>query len=49
MIGDRWRDIEAGKNAGCETVLVNNPASGDCNPGCKIEGLNDIFSGQHIA
>ena len=23
MIGDRWRDIGAGKNAGCRTILVN--------------------------
>ena len=24
MIGDRWRDIEAGKAAGCRTILVGN-------------------------
>jgi D-glycero-D-manno-heptose 1,7-bisphosphate phosphatase len=23
MVGDRWRDIEAGRNAGCATVLVD--------------------------
>lgn len=23
MIGDRWRDIEAGENAGCKTVFVD--------------------------
>jgi D-glycero-D-manno-heptose 1,7-bisphosphate phosphatase len=23
MVGDRWQDIEAGKNAGCKTVWVN--------------------------
>ncbi len=22
MIGDRWRDIEAGQNAGCRTILI---------------------------
>lgn len=22
MIGDRWKDIEAGKNAGCKTILI---------------------------
>jgi len=22
MVGDRWRDIEAGRNAGCKTVLI---------------------------
>lgn len=24
MIGDRWRDIEAGRRAGCHTVFINN-------------------------
>jgi D-glycero-D-manno-heptose 1,7-bisphosphate phosphatase len=24
MVGDRWRDIEAGRSAGCATVLVDN-------------------------
>jgi len=24
MIGDRWRDIDAGRNAGCNTVLVDH-------------------------
>jgi D-glycero-D-manno-heptose 1,7-bisphosphate phosphatase len=24
MIGDRWRDIEAGRNAGCKTILVGS-------------------------
>jgi D-glycero-D-manno-heptose 1,7-bisphosphate phosphatase len=23
MIGDRWRDIEAGHNAGCKTIFIN--------------------------
>jgi len=23
MVGDRWKDIEAGKNAGCKTVFVD--------------------------
>jgi D-glycero-D-manno-heptose 1,7-bisphosphate phosphatase len=27
MVGDRWRDIEAGRSAGCTTVLVVDPAS----------------------
>lgn len=24
MIGDRWRDIDAGANAGCKTILIDN-------------------------
>lgn len=23
MIGDRWRDVEAGKNAGCKTIFID--------------------------
>lgn len=24
MVGDRWRDVEAGRSAGCRTVLIGN-------------------------
>jgi D-glycero-D-manno-heptose 1,7-bisphosphate phosphatase len=24
MVGDRWRDIEAGRRAGCRTVLIGD-------------------------
>lgn len=24
MVGDRWRDIEAGERAGCQTILIQN-------------------------
>jgi D-glycero-D-manno-heptose 1,7-bisphosphate phosphatase len=27
MVGDRWRDIEAGRRAGCTTVLLRQPYS----------------------
>ena len=23
MVGDRWRDVEAGRRAGCRTILVD--------------------------
>jgi len=23
MVGDRWRDVEAGQNAGCQTILID--------------------------
>ena len=23
MVGDRWRDVEAGSNAGCKTIFIN--------------------------
>lgn len=28
MVGDRWRDVEAGQRAGCTTVLLGTPLSG---------------------
>jgi len=28
MIGDRWRDVEAGHGAGCATILVGNDPPG---------------------
>jgi D-glycero-D-manno-heptose 1,7-bisphosphate phosphatase len=28
LVGDRWRDIEAGRTAGCETFLLARPYSG---------------------
>jgi D-glycero-D-manno-heptose 1,7-bisphosphate phosphatase len=27
MIGDRWKDIDAGKNAGCQTIWINQEYS----------------------
>jgi D-glycero-D-manno-heptose 1,7-bisphosphate phosphatase len=24
MVGDRWRDIDCGKNAGCRTVFIDS-------------------------
>jgi D-glycero-D-manno-heptose 1,7-bisphosphate phosphatase len=29
MVGDRWRDVEAGRRAGCTTILLREPYSGD--------------------
>jgi D-glycero-D-manno-heptose 1,7-bisphosphate phosphatase len=28
MVGDRWSDVEAGRAAGCRTVLIETPYSG---------------------
>ena len=30
MIGDSWRDIEAGQNAGCKSILVSEENNIDC-------------------
>jgi D-glycero-D-manno-heptose 1,7-bisphosphate phosphatase len=31
MVGDTWRDIDAGKNAGCKTVLIKTKYEADRN------------------
>lgn len=32
MIGDRWRDVDAGHNAGCTTILIDRPYANDRRP-----------------
>jgi D-glycero-D-manno-heptose 1,7-bisphosphate phosphatase len=45
MVGDRWRDIEAGARAGCRTVFVDagynekSPAGQDLTVGCLYEAV----------
>lgn len=44
MIGDRWRDVDAGANAGCKTILIDRgyaeraPASA---PDVRVGSLSD--------
>jgi len=50
MVGDRWRDIEAGRRAGCRTVFIDygyeeaRPPSPDYRAGSLIEAANWILS-----
>jgi len=40
MVGDRWRDIESGQNAGCTTILVNAfPESKRARPDVELADL----------
>jgi D-glycero-D-manno-heptose 1,7-bisphosphate phosphatase len=39
LVGDRWRDIEAGDAAGCTTLLVRQPYSGSCHPAHEVRDL----------
>jgi D-glycero-D-manno-heptose 1,7-bisphosphate phosphatase len=41
MVGDRWSDVEAGRAAGCRTVLVDTPHSGRdrCRPDHCVRDL----------
>jgi D-sedoheptulose 7-phosphate isomerase len=46
MVGDRWRDIEAGRRAGCMTLLVRHPYSGDAVPDVSVSSL--LEAARHI-
>ena len=39
LIGDRWRDIEAGNRVGCRTILIRRPYSGPCRPMYEVGDL----------
>ena len=41
MVGDRWKDIEAGKRAGCRTILIDEGASlpGSLRPDHRTKSL----------
>jgi D-glycero-D-manno-heptose 1,7-bisphosphate phosphatase len=43
MVGDRWRDIEAGRAAGCKTILIDRGYSErrDCFPDHVASDLTD--------
>jgi len=44
IVGDRWRDIGAGKNAGCKTILMGNLAEENyIEPDYKISDLQEII------
>jgi len=50
MIGDRWRDVDAGKNAGCKTIFIDygynekQPDSYDFVAGSLFEAAQIILS-----
>lgn len=49
MVGDRWRDVEAGKNAGCKTIFIDygydeqQPESYDFVAGSLLEAAQIIL------
>lgn len=46
VVGDRWRDIEAGRIAGCSTILVDYSVEqdGPCHPDKTVRSLPDAVS-----
>ena len=45
FIGDRWRDIEASHNAGCESIFLDYNYNEDVKiePNYKIKKLKEIY------
>ena len=45
MVGDRWKDIVAGKRSKCNTILLNKKYSekNKCKPDYTIRNLKDIL------
>lgn len=39
VVGDRWKDTAAGRAAGCRTVLIERPYSGDARPDRRARTL----------
>lgn len=46
IVGDRWRDVQAGKNAGCKTILIENFHKESINiiPDYKIKNLDELLN-----
>ena len=45
MVGDRWRDLGAGINAGCKTILMETQSVEDIKfkPDYRVTNLNDLL------
>lgn len=41
MIGDRASDIDAGRAAGCTTILIERPYSGAATPDVRVDSLGE--------
>jgi D-glycero-D-manno-heptose 1,7-bisphosphate phosphatase len=44
MVGDRWRDVEAGHNAGCITIFIDRDyqeAAPGCEPDVRVKSLRE--------
>ena len=44
IIGDRWKDIEAGRRAGCRTILIDALYNQDVTADFRIKELSESLS-----
>jgi FMN phosphatase YigB (HAD superfamily) len=43
VVGDRWRDIDAGRAAGCYTILIERPYSQCTNADARVASLTEAI------
>ena len=48
IVGDRWRDIEAGQRAGCRTLWVRNPENRERPPGNPDWTVRSLFEASQV-
>ena len=41
MIGDTWKDVEAGRAAGCKTILLDAPYNQEVAPDLRVQSLSE--------
>ena len=44
VVGDSWKDVEAGRRAGCRTILINGGLRGDCVPDRSVASLDEAVA-----
>jgi phosphoglycolate phosphatase-like HAD superfamily hydrolase len=44
MVGDRYRDVDAGRAAGCVTILVAGPEEGPARPDHRAADLREAVA-----
>jgi D-glycero-D-manno-heptose 1,7-bisphosphate phosphatase len=44
LVGDRWRDIDAGRAVGCTAILVDGPEAGSARPDHRARDLRDAVT-----
>ena len=41
IIGDTWKDVEAGRAAGCKTILLDAPYNQEVAPDLRVKSLSE--------
>lgn len=42
VVGDNDKDVNLGKTAGCRTILIKRPYSGECEPDFTVDSLSEV-------